>query len=65
MIQVKKGDYLTRFIKNVMMAALKKSINNPPTMGITKNALGEGKYFSVRASILARAFGVVPKPQPQ
>ena len=57
--------YFTRLIKKVIIAALKKSINKLPTIGITKKAFGDGKYLSVKASMLAKAFGVVPNPQPQ
>lgn len=46
-------------MKNVIIAALKESINKLPTIGITKNALGDGRYLSVNASMFAKAFGVV------
>lgn len=53
------------FIKNVIIDAFVKSINNAPTSGSTKKALGDGKLEAVNDSIFAIAFGVAPIPNPQ
>lgn len=52
-------------MKNVMITALKKSMNNDPTNGITKKALTDGPLALVNASMLAIALGVAPIPNPQ
>ena len=56
---------IKKFIKNVIVRLFKKSANILPTIGTSKNAFTEGKYFSVTACIFAIAFGVAPIPKPQ
>ena len=50
--------------KPLIIATLKKSINNAPTIGITKNAIWEYLYLSVTLCIFAIPFGVAPSPNP-
>ena len=49
----------------MMVKLFKKSANILPTIGTSKKALTDGRYFSVTACILAMAFGVAPIPKPQ
>ncbi len=55
----------SRFIKVVITAEFINSINNDPTNGNMKNALGAGLYLEVTDSIFAIPFGVDPRPNPQ
>ena len=52
-------------MKVVITAELKNSINNAPTKGNIKNALGDGPYLFGTDSILDIPLGVVPMPKPQ
>ena len=53
------------FRNTVRIAVLTRSMKTLPTNGTAKYALGATPYFPNRASMLATAFGVAPRPKPQ